>query len=179
VRSARRSIPTSLSSAKCPAPRFFAARDALPARRCSRSPIFLASSCYVSEWNVRSRATKGNNLSLCFSPPESSGLRRLTMTVITLGICDRRNGVQGSVCTAAIPSRRCLLWVKSRHDTLKSPCPLYPQKRTLRGDNSMSALCQKRTRAVQQPMTVIRSLRRQSQGCPAGLSGQMPSLLRD
>jgi len=25
-------------------------------------------------------------------------------------ICDRRNGVQGSVCTAAIPSRQCPLW---------------------------------------------------------------------
>ena len=49
---------------------------------------------------------------------------------ITAGIYDRRNGVQGSVCTAPIPSRPCPLWVKSRHDTLKSRCPLYPQQRT-------------------------------------------------
>jgi putative tryptophan/tyrosine transport system substrate-binding protein len=27
------------------------------------------------------------------------------------------------------------LWVKSRHDPLKSPCPLYLEKRTLPGDN--------------------------------------------
>jgi hypothetical protein len=32
---------------------------------------------------------------------------------ITAGICDRRNGAQGSVCTAAILSRPCPLWVKS------------------------------------------------------------------
>jgi hypothetical protein len=32
---------------------------------------------------------------------------------ITAGICDRRNGVQGSVCTAAILSCSCPLWVKS------------------------------------------------------------------
>ena len=49
---------------------------------------------------------------------------------ITAGIYDRRNGVQGSVCTAPIPSRPCPLWVKSRHDALKSRCPLYPQQRT-------------------------------------------------
>jgi hypothetical protein len=35
-------------------------------------------------------------------------------SLITSGICDRRNGVQGSVCTATIQSRSCLLWVKSR-----------------------------------------------------------------
>jgi hypothetical protein len=63
----------------------------------------------------------------------------------------RRNmplGVQGSVCAAAILSRSCPLWVKTRHDTLKSPCPLYPRKRTFLSAVSMSALCHKRTSAV-------------------------------
>ena len=36
-------------------------------------------------------------------------------SAITSGICDRRNGIQGSVCLAAIPSRQCPLWVKSGH----------------------------------------------------------------
>ena len=36
-------------------------------RRCPRSQIFLASSWYVSEGNVRQRATKGNKLSLRMS----------------------------------------------------------------------------------------------------------------
>jgi hypothetical protein len=36
-------------------------------------------------------------------------------------------------------------WVKSRHDVLKSPCPLYPQKRTLPCASWMSALCHYRT----------------------------------
>src|SRR6516165_6821608 len=49
---------------------------------------------------------------------------------ITAGICGRRNGVQGSSCTAAILSRPCPLWVKSRHRIAAPPCPLYPQKRT-------------------------------------------------
>jgi hypothetical protein len=31
-------------------------------------------------------------------------------------------------------------------------CPLFPQKRTLPDDSSMSALCQKRTHALQQSM---------------------------
>ena len=35
--------------------------------------------------------------------------------LITAGIYDRRNGVQGSVCAAAIRNRSCRLWVKSRH----------------------------------------------------------------
>src|SRR6516165_7430118 len=32
---------------------------------------------------------------------------------ITAGICDRRNGVQGSVCTAAILNAPCPLWSKA------------------------------------------------------------------
>ena len=50
---------------------------------------------------------------------------------ITAGICDQRNGDQGLVCTAAILSRSCPLWVKSRHHGASTQCPLYPQKRTL------------------------------------------------
>ena len=38
--------------------------------------------------------------------------------------------------------RRRQCWVKTRHAALKSPCSLFPQKRTLLGDSSMSALCQ-------------------------------------
>src|SRR6516165_6458281 len=41
---------------------------------------------------------------------------------ITAGICGRRNGVQGSVCTAAILSRsvaKCPLCAKSRHLTTR------------------------------------------------------------
>jgi hypothetical protein len=37
--------------------------------------------------------------------------------LITAGICDWRNGFQGSVCTAAILNRRCPLWVMSGHST--------------------------------------------------------------
>ena len=38
---------------------------------------------------------------------------------VTTGVCDRRNGVRGLVCTAAILSRSCPLWVKSRHGRRK------------------------------------------------------------
>ena len=44
----------------------------------------------------------------------------------------------------------CPLWVKSRHRRAFRRCPLYPQKRTLKLSRVMSALCQKRTHAVQQ-----------------------------
>ena len=57
---------------------------------------------------------------------------------------------QGLVCTAAIPSVRCPLWVKSGHRGTSNQCPLYPQKRTLELSRVMSALCQKQTYAVQQ-----------------------------
>jgi hypothetical protein len=49
---------------------------------------------------------------------------------ITAGIYDRRNRVLGSVCTAAILSRSCPLWVKSGHRGVSNQCPLYPQERT-------------------------------------------------
>src|SRR5215470_14511276 len=63
-----------------------------------------------------------------------------TPLLITTGICGRQNGVQGSVCAAAIQNRSCPLWVKSRHCGTSNQCPLYPQKRTL-----ILSLCQKRT----------------------------------
>jgi len=50
--------------------------------------------------------------------------------VITAGIYDRRNGVRPSFCVAAILSRSCPLWVRSRHWGSFAPCPLYPRKRT-------------------------------------------------
>src|SRR5262249_40019032 len=54
-------------------------------------------------------------------------------------------GVRGSVCTAAILSRSCPLWVKSRHSATSELSPLYPQKRTLLRVIGMSALGLKRT----------------------------------
>ena len=51
----------------------------------------------------------------------------------------------GSVCTAAILSRSCPLWVKSGHQRCRDRCPLYPQKRTPPECDPMSALCQKQT----------------------------------
>src|SRR5262249_16073089 len=50
----------------------------------------------------------------------------------------------------ALAHGRCPLWVKSGHQRHVDPCPLYPQKRTLVKCVGMSALCQKRTHAVQQ-----------------------------
>jgi hypothetical protein len=44
-----------------------------------------------------------------------------------------------------MPANGCPLWVKSRHRSASSQCPLFPQKRTLVGESWMSALCQKRT----------------------------------
>jgi hypothetical protein len=41
--------------------------------------------------------------------------------------------------------RGCPLWVKSRHDALELPCPLYPRKRTSFTAAGMSALRQKQT----------------------------------
>jgi hypothetical protein len=40
--------------------------------------------------------------------------------------------------------------VKSGHAALKTPRPLYPQKRTSPADSWMSVLCHKRTHALQQ-----------------------------
>src|SRR5262249_43464478 len=69
---------------------------------------------------------------------------------ITAGICDGRNGVQRSFCAAKVLSRQCPLWVISGHFGKSDRCALYPQKRTSWSGIAMSALCQKRTYAVQQ-----------------------------
>src|SRR5262249_58269203 len=50
-----------------------------------------------------------------------------------------------SVCTAAILSCSCPLWVISGHSRRFLRCPLYPQKRTSRHTVGMSAMCHKRT----------------------------------
>ena len=42
------------------------------------------------------------------------------ISLITSGICDPRNMVVGSVRTAPGPSRRCPLWVKSRHPSISN-----------------------------------------------------------
>src|SRR5262249_41448768 len=47
-------------------------------------------------------------------------------------------------------SSPCPLWVRSGHHPSFCLCPLYPRKRTNSGHLGMSALCQKRTYAVQQ-----------------------------
>jgi len=49
---------------------------------------------------------------------------------------------------ALILGRSCPLWVKSGHSQRFIQCPLYPQKRTLLGMSTMSALCQKPTANV-------------------------------
>ena len=58
-------------------------------------------------------------------------------------------GGHGSVCTAAILTRPCPLWVRSGHWSTSAQCLLYPQKRTSELNRGMSALCQKQTHAVQ------------------------------
>jgi hypothetical protein len=75
------------------------------------------------------------------------------------GICqgERRHAPWKSVSclfandVQATQSRSCPLWVKSRHRAVKSPCPLYPQKRTSLSVTGMSALCQKRTSRAKMP----------------------------
>jgi hypothetical protein len=53
----------------------------------------------------------------------------------------------GLVCTAAILSRPCPLWVISGHWRVSALCPLYHRKRTLIERVGMSDLCQKQTSA--------------------------------
>src|SRR5215468_10589699 len=62
----------------------------------------------------------------------------------------------GSVCTAAILSRSCPLWVKSGHSLTSNQCPLYPQKRTLIEPVGTSALCQKRTLELSREINISR-----------------------
>jgi len=52
-------------------------------------------------------------------------------------------------------NRECPLWVKSGHRRKSGQCPLYPQKQTLELSRVMSALCQKRTYAVQQSSSLF------------------------
>src|SRR5262249_21687343 len=72
--------------------------------------------------------------------PKGLGPRRFSKE-ITAGICGRRNGVSGSFCAAAILSRSCPLWVKSRHFGMSDRCPLYPQKRTFLTSCDFTPLC--------------------------------------
>ena len=53
------------------------------------------------------------------------------------------------------PRLRRPIWVTSGHSGVSGARPLYPQKRTLLRVIGMSALCQKRTRALQQPTPAI------------------------
>jgi hypothetical protein len=59
---------------------------------------------------------------------------------ITAGIYEGRNG---TVCTAAMLSRLCPLWVISGHRGNSNPCPLYSRKRTSPSTTGMavSARC--------------------------------------
>src|SRR6516165_5656945 len=50
---------------------------------------------------------------------------------------------------------QCPLWVKSRHRSTSASCPLYPRKRTFVERVRMSALCQKRTHALQQTVSLF------------------------
>ena len=50
-------------------------------------------------------------------------------------------------------TNQCPLWVKSRHRIRSASCPLYSQKRTFGSAIAMSALCHKRTHALQQSAT--------------------------
>src|SRR5262249_4924676 len=61
-----------------------------------------------------------------------------------------RSGSNWEVGSGQVGARQCPLWVKSRHRSASASCPLYPQKRTWISRAVMSALCQKRTHAVQQ-----------------------------
>jgi len=91
----------------------------------------------ISIWHVR---PSRSNLPAIGRRRRGAGLRCRVPRywMITSGIYDSR-------CTAAILSRSCPLWVKSRHSRRFARCPLYPQKRTSPQRKRMSALCQKRT----------------------------------
>src|SRR5262245_45489088 len=51
-------------------------------------------------------------------------------------------------CGISVPSMSA--WVRSGHHPFTKPCPLCPRKRTKSGHLEKSALCQKRTNALQQ-----------------------------
>jgi len=54
--------------------------------------------------------------------------------------------------------RKSPVWVKSGHRIRSAPYPLYPQKRTSFTAAGMSALCQKRTHALQQSTPRLRQV---------------------
>ena len=69
-------------------------------------------------------------------PPPEIVLRTILMhghaefqSAITAGIETGKMGFRESSWTTAILSRRCPLWVKSRHVQCANPCPLYTRKR--------------------------------------------------
>ena len=91
----------------------------------------------ISIWHVR---PSRSNMPAIGRRRRGAGLRCRVPRywMITSGIYDSR-------CTAAILSRSCPLWVKSRHSRRFARCQLYPQKRTSPQRKRMSALCQTRT----------------------------------
>ena len=93
--------------------------------------------CSDALWHCRLAAARfgmfaASSGAPCHGTPQGSELWPVGFNgAITAGIRDRRNGVRGSVCSAAILSRSCPPWVKSGHQRTLRPCSLYPQKRTL------------------------------------------------
>ena len=81
----------------------------------------------------------------------------LTIRRLRQGFASSEMGLRGH-CKAAIWSRECPLWVKSRHRRGSAECPLYPQKQTLIERVGMSALCQKRTLCAAKKMSLFHHL---------------------
>src|SRR6516165_3272749 len=65
------------------------------------------------------------------------------MSAKSSAFVDRRNGLHGSVCAAAILSHSCPLWVISGHSAVSERRPLYPQKQTLSLRRLACPLCAK------------------------------------
>jgi hypothetical protein len=63
-------------------------------------------------------------------------------------------------CGQSCGTSTCPLWLRSRHRSKSSQCPLYPQKRTLIERSGMSAKCQKQTFCAAVKNVGIRSPRR-------------------
>jgi hypothetical protein len=98
----------------------------------------------------RSTAAIINKLPGCWARSSIQGqLQRLAKAARSLiqPRCGGTGGAEGPLVALALSGRspdRRQCWGKTRHAALKSPCPLFAQKRALLGDSSMSALCQKR-----------------------------------
>src|SRR5262249_16643751 len=84
-------------------------------------------------------ATSGH---IAAPPTNAINSRRLMLTL------SRRHS--NNITWGIGEAHECPLWVKSRHRSTASQCPLYPRKRTLVERVVMSALCQKQTYAAQQ-----------------------------